>query len=117
MKVSDLILEVRVFQNNFVRIGIIEKELEKLFDTSDEPPEISGQPSNIPTVDFDKDGSGMYIIMNNATLRKFENLDGLNKFTLTDTGIVDEDNNTKYYIEYIEPPEEEEKVEDGSEEA
>lgn len=107
MRLRDLILEVRVFQNNFIKVDLVEEELKKIF----------AQAENIPKVNFDKDG--MFITMDNFTLREYDNFygdDELTKFTLTDAGVVDEKNNiNKYYIEYTVIPKEEEEEKEGDE--
>jgi len=112
MKISDLLLEVRLYQNNYIKIGIVEDELKKIFSTSD----------NVPKINFDDDG--MFIILDNFEQNAYEAYKNANAnkpseetaapeenkdantstaiFELTDVGIFNQLNNTKkYYIEYI----------------
>jgi hypothetical protein len=92
MKLRDLILEARIFQNNFIKISLVEEELNMIFD-EDETPKIK----------FDEDG--MYIEMDNFLYRNYEIGGGLQKFSLSESDVVDEVKNIKkYYIEYLEAP-------------
>lgn len=122
MKVRDLLLEVRLFQNSFIKLDIVETELKKVFSQSD----------TIPKIAFDKDG--MFITIDNFALREYENYYAQSKlntpptdnpsdtppdttvkspeittdrpFTLSYAGVIDEIKNVrKYYIEYIKIPE------------
>ena len=145
MKVRDLILEARIYQNNFIKVDIIEDELKRIFSAeSDDPPAAYGvKEKSIPKVNFDADG--MYITMDKQLYALFmqkssvfvkpddpsqmpqeEKAEGedeekpveVKKFFLTDAGFVDIDNGIKkYYIEYNIPPKEETENEEGSEEA
>lgn len=88
MKVRDLIVETRIFQNNFIKIGIVEEEIKQIFGEEE-----------APKIEFDEDG--MFIKMDNFMYRNYETNGGLNKFSLTDVGIIDELKNIKkYYIEF-----------------
>ena len=49
MKLKDLLLEVRLFQNSFIKIDIVEAELNKIFSQSDKKPEIEFD-KNFPIV-------------------------------------------------------------------
>lgn len=87
MKLRELINEVNIFQNNFVKIEMVQDELKKVF--GDEAPKIK----------FDEDG--LYITMDNFLFREYEN-NPLDSFTLTDAGMIDEVKNIKkYYVEYV----------------
>jgi len=87
MKLSDLLNEVNVFKNNFVRADMAVEAVEKLF------------PEETPKIQYDE--KGMFIILNNFQFRDYENT-GMGSFSLTDGGIQDEIKNTKkYYVEYV----------------
>lgn len=87
MKLKDLLFETRIFQNNFVKVEMIQDELIVLF------------PENTPEVKFDD--KGMYIAIDNFQYRELETKGGFKKFFLTDSGLVNEIKNiTKYYIEF-----------------
>lgn len=89
MKLNDLINEVKVFKNNFVKVDMAEQAIEKLF------------PEESIKIDYDDDG--MFIVLDTFQFRDYENT-GMGAFSLSDGGIVDEINNTKkYYIEYVKP--------------
>ena len=89
MKISDLINEVKIFKNNFVRVGMAEEAVKKLF------------PEETPKIEYNE--TGMYIVLDNFKFRDYENI-GMGAFSLTDAGIVDEIKNTKmYYVEYTKP--------------
>lgn len=101
MKISDLINEVKIFQNNYVRVDMAKKALEKLF------------PENTPNIMFDE--VGMYIVLDNFAFRDYEN-GSLGAFSLSEDGIVDEIKNTKkYYLEFIKPVVSEEPAGDNAE--
>lgn len=88
MKLKDLLFEVRIFQNNFVKIEMVENELSTLFS------------EKVPEVKFDD--SGLYITIDNFQYRDMEMNGGFKKFSLTDAGLVNEVKNIKkYYIEYV----------------
>jgi len=103
MKLKDLLNEVTVHQNNFVKIDMVEKELEEIF--GDEAPKIK----------FDEEG--LYIRMDNFLMRDYES-NPMNSFTLTDSGFDNDKDEVKnirrYYVEYTKiekdetPPEEDE---------
>lgn len=89
MKLEDLILEVRVFQNNFIKVDMVTDELKKIFKNE-----------KVPQVKFDEDG--MFILVDNFIYRNFLQEGVFNTFSLVDAGIVDEIKNIKkYYIEFI----------------
>ena len=89
MKVIDLINEVKVHQNNFIKIDMVDKELGLVFG------------EDAPKTSFDDEG--MYVKMNNFLYREIEN-NPMDSFTLTDAGFENEkdeiSNTRKYYIEY-----------------
>lgn len=87
MKLIDLLNEVNVFQNNFVRVDMAVEAIEKLF------------PEETPKIQYDK--NGMFIVLDSFQFRDYED-NGLGVFSLTDSGIRDEIKNTKkFYIEYV----------------
>ena len=108
MKLNDLINEVKIFKNNFVKVSMVEAALKKLF------------PEETPKILFDD--NGMYVILDTFQIRDFEN-NGLGSFSLSDAGIVDEIKNTKkFYVEFVkpisvdtEPTENDTKTEEGAE--
>lgn len=86
MKLREL-NEVKVFQNNFIKVGMVEDALKMLF------------PENTPSVKFDE--AGLYIVLDSFDFRDYENKK-MGSFTLTDAGIFDERKNIKkYYVEYF----------------
>lgn len=88
MKLRDLLVEARIFQNNFIKVGMVEEELKSVFGEEE-----------MPKVEFDADG--MFIKMDNFKMRDYETAGGLKKFSLSDAGLVDEIKNIKkYYIEF-----------------
>jgi hypothetical protein len=92
MKIHDLIMEVRIFTNNFVKISMVEDELKVIFDDT-------------PTIQFDE--NGMFIILNTFQFREYEMKESFKNFFLSDAGIIDEIKNTsKFYIEYNKPTDE-----------
>jgi hypothetical protein len=97
MKLKDLLNETRIYQNNFIKIAMVEDTLKTLF--GETPPEI----------EFDTDG--MFIQLDTFMFRNYENGttdDQTNeqKFYLTDAGFVDELKGIKkYYIEFTKPDE------------
>lgn len=87
MKLKDLINEVKIYQNNFIKIGMVENDLKTLF------------PENTPQVKFDTEG--LYVVLDTFQFRDYENK-RLTSFILTDAGLFDEMKNTKkYYVEYF----------------
>ncbi len=91
MKLKDLLFEVRIFQNNFVKVEMVTNELSSLFS------------EKVPKVEFDD--NGLYITIDNFQYRELEMNGGFKKFTLTDAGLVNEVKNIKkYYLEYIPAP-------------
>ncbi len=91
MKLKDLLFEVRIFQNNFIKVDMIKDELKMIFNNND-----------IPEISFDTDG--MYIAMDNFKLREFDNYGGFKKFSISDAGLINHVKNIrKYYIEFIKP--------------
>lgn len=89
MKITQLLKEVKLFKNNFVRISMAETAIAKLY------------PTETPKINFDD--LGMYIILDTFQIRDYENI-GMNGFTLSEAGIVNEIKNLKkFYIEYIKP--------------
>lgn len=88
MKLKDLLYETRIFQNNFIKVDMVEDELKKIF-----------KEDEVPKIEFDEDG--MFITLDNFTYRHYNSIGGFDSFSLTDGGIVDEINNIKkYYIEF-----------------
>jgi len=89
MKLKDLLNEVVVHQNNFIKIDMVEKELGLIFG------------EDAPKPAFDE--NGMYVKMDNFLYREIEN-NPMNSFTLTDAGFENEKdeikNTRKYYVEY-----------------
>ena len=69
MKLKDLLFEVRIFQNNFIKVDMIKDELKMIFNNTD-----------VPEISFDADG--MYIAMDNFKLREFDNYGGFKKFSI-----------------------------------
>jgi len=90
MKLKDLLNEVVVQPNNFIKINMVKKELGLIFG------------EDAPKPAFDEEG--MYIKMDNFLYREIEN-NPMDNFTLTDAGFENEKdemkNIRKYYIEYI----------------
>ena len=88
MKLRELLFENRIFQNNFIKISMVEEELKRIF--TDEKPQIK------------YDENGMFILMKNSLYR---NDRIFSKFSLSDGGIEDEKKNIKkYYIEFTKTP-------------
>lgn len=91
MKLKDLLFEVRIFQNNFIKVDMIKDELKMIFNNTD-----------VPEISFDVDG--MYIAMDNFKLREFDNYGGFKKFSISDAGLINHVKNIrKYYVEFIKP--------------
>jgi hypothetical protein len=87
MKISELINEVKLFKNNFVRVSMAEAAIKKLF------------PEETPKIQYDD--QGMYIVLDTFQARDYENT-GMGVFSLSDAGIADEIKNTrKYYVEFV----------------
>ena len=102
MKLRDLITEARIFQNNFIRVGMVEEEFKRIF---------ADKQVN-PKIDFDT--NGMFVILNNFAFADFENMKSNDQFTLVDGGVDDEIKNTrKFYIEFIKAEEVAPEVADG----
>lgn len=88
MKLKDLLItENGIFQNNYVRVNMVEDALQKLF------------PNDEIAIEFDE--NGLFIILDDFQFREYET-QGLTGFKLTLSGLFDEIKNTKkYYIELI----------------
>jgi len=102
MKLRDLLNETRVFQNNFIKVDMVEDELKKIFKNE-----------KTPKIKFDEDG--MFITVDNFTYRHYFQENNFNTFSLIDAGLIDEIKNIKkYYVEFnkVKP---EEEIEDGEE--
>lgn len=105
MKLKDLINEVRIFQNNFIKIDTVKDKLKEFFGEE-----------NMPEIGFDDKGMFVKIKME-LTTREEEIIDSLDFFTLTDGIVVDEMKNIKkFYIEYTKAPEINPEPTDDSEE-
>ena len=104
MKLRDLIAEARIFQNNFIRVGMVEEEFSRIFSDSQVTPKI----------DFDT--NGMFVVLNNFQFADFENMKSNDQFVLVDNGVDNEIKNTrKFYIEFIKAEETTGADESGSE--
>lgn len=104
MKLRDLIVEARIFQNNFIRVGMVEEEFNRIFSDSQVKPKI----------DFDT--NGMFVVLNNFQFADFENMKSNDQFVLVDNGVDNEIKNTrKFYIEFIKAEETPGTEESGSE--
>ena len=88
MKLKDILFETKVFQNNFIKIQIIQDELKNIF------------MNRTPEIKFDS--NGMYIALNQFELRTFESEKKSDKFTLEDAGYIDDIKGIKkYYVSFI----------------
>jgi len=107
MKLKDLknlLNESRIFQNNFVKIDIVKKELALIF------------VDNFPKIEFDNDG--LFIKIDDFTYSKYKLDEVFDKFSLSEGIMIDEIKNIKkYYIEFTTPiePEETESTEEKPE--
>jgi len=96
MKLKDLfkkenkLNEVNVFQNNYIKVQMIEDNLKKIF------------VDNVPPIKYDD--TGMYIKLDNMLYREIEN-NPMETFQLTAAGFENEADQAKglkkYYVEYI----------------
>ena len=92
MKLKDLLYEARIFQNNFIKLDIVEDEFKRIFG------------ENTPKIEFDNDG--MFIKLDTFTYNEYESADTVPHISLSDAGVVDEIKNIKkFYIEYTKPTE------------
>jgi len=89
MRLRNLLIEARVFQNNFIRVSMIEEEFNRIF---------QGQ-ENIPKLEFDE--NGMYTVVDNFFSRQLESNLNTDVFSLSDGGFVDQiKSKRKLYIEF-----------------
>lgn len=89
MRLRNLLIEARVFQNNFIRVSMIEQEFNRIF---------QGQ-ENIPKLDFDE--NGMYTVVDNFLSNQLESKLNTAVFSLSDGGFVDQiKSKRKRYIEF-----------------
>lgn len=92
MKLRDLLNEIKIHQNNFVKIDMVENQLKNIFQ------------EDMPKIQFDEDG--LYIKLDNFQYREINN-NPMDTFTITDAGFENEKdevkNIKKYYIEYSVP--------------
>ena len=90
MKLKDLLFEVRIFQNNFIKVDMIKDELKMIFNNTD-----------VPEISFDADG--MYIAMDNFKLREFDNYGGFKKFSILSNNNNESNNNNLYHFKCSQP--------------
>jgi len=90
MKLKDLLSEVKVQENNFVKVDMVKDELKQIFG------------EDAPKTMFDEDG--LYIKLDNFQLRDLDNTP-MSTFSITDTGFENDKDEAKaikkYYIEYV----------------
>jgi len=99
MKLTDLLNEVRIYRNNFVKVMMVQTAIDKLYPAN--------ETSERPTIK--NDSEGIYITLDNIQMLKFVK-NGMDSFLLVDDKYTDDYKNIKkYYIEYnktIEAPKE-----------
>lgn len=84
---KQILNENRIFQNNFIKISMIEDELALIF------------PENTPIVKFDN--SGAYILLDNFQIKEYDQKP-MSKFLLIPGELVDfQKQITKYYLEFF----------------
>lgn len=90
MKLNDLLNEVSIYRNNFVKVMMVQSAIDKLYPTD----EISERPT------VKNDNNGLYVTLDNIQMLNYIK-NGLDGFLLIDDKYVDDYKNIrKYYIQY-----------------
>lgn len=111
MKLKDLISEVKIYQNNFIKINMAEKFIKEIVGEY-------GSIENMPRLEFDNDG--LFILLDTMMYREFDNKlasipENEKTFFLTGGTVVDDRKNIKkYYIEFMKVEEDDAETKDSN---